>query len=612
MKRKILLFALAALLLVASPVFAAGTYEYRFDDVYGPSGIGGQWIAVLMDGSTIGGPLTTTMLTEGDFINDRDSAYILNGLATPEAIESVYLVIPGSTGVLNIDFDLLSTSTSSQPYTHDLTLDLSDYSVTKDPLGALSPWDFTLRKSSGSSIYETVRGNMMFHQNPSGLPSQTLQVPLLIANVREGTAEANPLLFRSALRDSNMAQDIVAYDRFTWNVLGDRSVGGTNSDWVFVPVEYAVIDSNNVNYYLSTEVTNYTGIRYGLQRYDTGLWSWMYPTSWKMDVPAGNGDVTAKIYLDELSHMPPGLITTYDNKPFNVVTATGAIFHMYPIDPASGFRNLSISYPTIFGLDLGTERSDSAPYYTVTGFNLIASDPNFIKTAANVAGIGELEMVDVNDSIMSGITSAGYVGADAINTLAINATVPSNKIGSNKTALLPLHITFNLPKSNRYIAQKWDAFLTEWRRSGNIRTLFSNSFTLYMQNAEGHRQNIFDWLKGKSAFESNVKVFLDESKECVTVSFIVMLADSSSRKIGLAEDKSVNSSQNYLIVTDGVKNDRIDLTFFTAPSDYLPNTGSESSGGGGCNGAASASVLAIICAAAMAIRNSRASNRGGK
>ena len=612
MKRKILLLTLAALLLTCSAAWAAISHEYRFDDVYGPSGIGGQWIAVLTDGSTIGAPLTTTMLTEGDFVNDRDSAYILNGLTAGEAIESVFLVIPGASGTLNVDFDWMTTNPGGEAYTQDLTLDLNDYSVIKDPLGALSPWDFRLQKSSGTSIYETVRGNMMFHQNPSGLPSQTLQVPLLIANVREGTAEANPLLFRSALRDSGMGQDIVAYDRFTWNVLGDKSVGGGNSDWVFVPVEHAVVDSNNINYYLSTEVTNYTGIRYGFQRYDTGLWSWMYPTSWKMDVPAGNGDVTAKIYLDELSHMPPGLITTYENKPFNVVTATGAIFHMYPIDPASGFRNLSISYPTLFGLDLGTERSDSTPYYTVTGFSLIAADPNFIKTAASVAGIGELEMVDENDAIMSGITSAGYVGADAINTLAVDAIVPSRKTGSDKTALLPLHITFNLPKSNRYVAQKWDAFLTEWRRSGNIRSLFSNSFTLYMQNSEGNRQDLFSWLKGKGAFESNVKVFLDESKECITVSFIAMLADSGARKIGLAEDKSVNSSYSYLIVTDGLKDDRIALTFFTTPAGSSSGGSEGSGGGGGCSGAAPASVLAIICAAALALKNVRGSNRGGK
>lgn len=597
----------AAIVLFASSCLSIASAEYRFDDIYGPSGIGGQWIAVTAGGDTVGAPLTTTMLTGADFVNVRDSVKILNRLPAGESIESLFMVIPESTATLGILFSWLVATPPGTAYTQDILTDFKAYTAVKEPLNPFNLWDLHFEKTSSSSLYESARGNMIFQQNPATLPSQTLQIPFIIANVHNGTAEGNPLLFRSAMRETYSGAsggDIVAYDRFTWDVTSDIEVGGSNSDWVFVPVKSLPIDSNRINYTLTTDVTNYSGIRYALQRYDGFVWAPMFPTRWAMDVPAGTGDVTPEIILDELSHIPPGLITTY-SQPFNVVSGVKGIFHMYPVDPASGYRNMTLSHPSIFGLDLGSENDTD---YTVSGFKLLSSDPDFVAKAAAAAGVGKVDMVNDEDGVMSGITSQGYVAGDAINTLAIDAQVPSRFVSAKDTkSLLPLHITFKMPRSNRFIAPKWDALLTEWKRSGRIRTLFGNSFTVYISNSDGKSLDLFNWLRGKGMFDKTVKVFLDEQKECITVSFIAMLVDGGERKIGLAQDKSVTTDNSYIVIQDGTKNDRMDLTFFTAPTEYVPDTGPDTGGGGGgCSGATTAApIVAIICAAALALRNTR-------
>ncbi len=572
----------------ATPVVTVPTY--RFDDIYGPSGSGAQWVAITDAGGTVGAATRFTMETTANFVNSRDHVYILGGnLTTPPAVDAIFLVLPGSASSMTVAFDWMAPIPAGASYTQDVLTDFYAYQVVKDPLsttsGARKLWQFGFTKVASTNAYDTKRGNMIFQQNPDNTPSQTLQIPMIVANVCNNTAEGNPLLFRSTMRETYSGAksgNIVAYDRFTWNVVGDLAVGGSNSDWVFVPVKQFPIDSNVVNYLLSTEITNYCGIRYALQRYDgVGNTTLMLPSKWTMDLPADVKDVNPNIVLDELSHIPPGLITTY-NQNFNVVSGVQSIFDMYPIDPTGGHRRLELSHPSIFGLDLGT---GSGSDYAVTGFQLLASDTNFLKNVASAMDVKGAAMPEASDSVMSGAVSQSYVAGDAVNTIAVEAKVPAKLVTSGDTAgLLPLHITMNLPHSNRFVAPKWNSFLSEWKETGNIKRTFANNFSLYTHDAEGKNIDLFKWLESKNTFDRTIKVFMDEDKDCITVSFIVMLMDGKERTMAMVQDKTVTTDNSYLVMKDGNLNDKWDMTFFTAPMNYVPSDPPASGGsGGGCN-----------------------------
>ena len=119
-------------------------------------------------------------------------------------------------------------------------------------------------------------------------------------------------------------------------------------------------------------------------------------------------------------------------------------------------------------------------------------------------------------------------------------------------------------------------------------------------------------LEGSSvsnAYVKQVKVFLDDQRGkrtndtyegVITVSFIVMLMDGSRDglrpELSLVSDTSdaTDGERHYVVVRDGVNDNKWNMTFFIAPSTYFDNqatytpvpvnanTGS-SGGGGGCN-----------------------------
>jgi hypothetical protein len=451
----------------------------------------------------------------------------------------------------------------------------------KTPLSNLSGPNksFQLGFFKRSATHESVRGNFIFHQNPNSTPSQTLQIPFIIANVYNGTAEGKPLLFKSTIRDDS-AGNIVAHDRFEWDVVSDKTVG-TDNDWVFVPIPKLPIDTNTVNYRLSTEVVNYTAVRYALQRYDGYAWTSLFPSRWAFDIPAV-GDIPANIYLDELSHIPPGLVTTY-NQSFNVVSGVREAMHLYPVDPASGFRNLTIAHRSIFGLDLGSAK-DSANAYVATGFRLLSAGTDFLDKVGAAMSVSDVKMPEAADGVMSQAVNYVYIAGDVIASLGVETGIPAHMTGRNGTGLLPLHITFNLPRTNQLVNPKWDSFLQEWRNSGNIRSLFSGAFGLYLQDSYGENLDLTEWLKNVDAYDKTVKVFLDEQRNVLTVSVIVMLMDGAQSTVRLVNDTTTVTDNSYIVAMDGNGNNKWDMKFFVAPSGYA-STDHRSSGttGSGCD-----------------------------
>jgi hypothetical protein len=633
MKTKILasrVFLIALfLLLAAAPSFAyvlGDTHYYRFDDISGSSGQGAQWVVVTdrmnSVGAPVGGQFREEIKTSGNIVTSRDYVYIKNAalrgiVSDDEPIRFIFAALPGTSVSPAVEFEWRGSELpEAGSYAQDITIGQDAYSAVKtqlsektDPIKRIL---FELTKTRDTFAFGTEYTYMRFHQNPEAEPSQTLQIPFVLANVADGSAKQAPLLFRTAVRDLN--DDIAAYDQFEWAVDENKEVGGGN-DWIFVPVQNEDINSVSARYRLVTNVRNFCGIRYGLDRYDLlGIRETLRPARWTMDLPSSVKNISPDIVLDELSHISPGLITTY-NQPFEVAGGRQSVFSVYAVDPVGGAPlnpfSLTLAHPLIFGVRRGVSTGD---VYSVTGFELLPADVDFFRKAASNLGARRIAMPSAD--IVSGTNvTGGFITTDAVSTIKINAAMPDNLLKSNDvTGILPLHVTINLPAGNRFIGPLWDNLAEEFKKNGSARDLFAENFSLYSYSAAGRRTDLFEWLMNNSALEKIVKVFVDEEKGCLTLSFIVMLTDGGANIRTLHDASAVsNYSCDYLAMGDGNEDNVWDIAFYVAPltgspgGEGAPGDGesSGSSGGGGCGAEGVSAGFLLPAFLALALRKAR-------
>jgi len=207
------LLAVAALTVLSS----AGEALYRFDDLLLPSGKGAQWMEVTTAMDTGGSPTSMPIQTEGNLVEQRSSIRMKNGGVEGKDIHTLFLVLPETKGSMSVGFDIPHQTVEpgdilppDPAYTQDVEADLRPYyDIIKTPLTEslgtykLFGLEF-IKKSNASAPYESIMGYFIFHQNPGVDPSQTLNVPFVVANVKNGTAEHNPLLFKATTRDTSL------------------------------------------------------------------------------------------------------------------------------------------------------------------------------------------------------------------------------------------------------------------------------------------------------------------------------------------------------------------------------------------------------------------------
>ena len=617
-----------AVVLCLSCLLLSGTEagaDYRFDDLFGPSGVGAQWMVITGGMNTVGDAAAQTpMIVSGDIVSARNSVEIVNGRTQNPLplgnrdIHTMFLVLTGTQASMDVNFTFPSTASA---VTRDLLLDSAVYSARKTPLGP-NGYNFLFVKSAEQGKFGSVRGNFLFHQNPSSaypsIPSQTLQVPFVIANVANGGAEVEPLLIRAALREPSAAGlgDMTAYDRFTWSVRDNMTAG--DSQWVFVPVS-AWPAPARIGYRLTTEVTNHTGIRYAVQRYDGYVWTHLIPTYWAFDLPRSQSlkDVPARFPLDDISHIAPGLKTVY-NQQFNVNEGMKVPIRLYPVDHAAGFRELTLNHRIVFGLDLGTVMAPlsgpNTPYaWKVTAFNPRAASTDFLKNVARAMNAPSVGVPAA--SVMPGTASNTYVAGDVISSFAVSTPIPGAARRNGAEGLLPLHITFNLPRTHLLVAPKWEGLLDQWHETGDIKSEFARNFSLYLRSGEENDWNLIQELEKQGYYDKLVKVLLDEQRGVITVSFIAMLMDGTRDgtrpALQVVPDRTTTTENDFLVLRDGEFDNRWKLTFYTAPAEYkqnpiTPGTGgsdSEKSGGGGCD-SLGLGMMGLL-AAALLIRKGR-------
>ena len=186
--RSVFRVAGGTLVLCLSCLLLSGTEagaNYRFDDLFGPSGVGAQWMVITGGMDTVGDAAAQVpMKVSGDIVSDRNSVVIMNGRTEEplgdEAnrdIRAMFLVLTGTQASMKVGFDYSGPGDAVTP---DGLVDNPFYSTRKTPLGS-GGYDFLFVKDREQGKFGSVRGNFAFHQNHAvrphpGITSYTRQV----------------------------------------------------------------------------------------------------------------------------------------------------------------------------------------------------------------------------------------------------------------------------------------------------------------------------------------------------------------------------------------------------------------------------------------------------
>ena len=139
--RSVFRIAGGTLVLCLSCLLLSGTEagaNYRFDDLFGPSGVGAQWMVITGGMDTVGDAAAQVpMKVSGDIVSDRNSVVIMNGRTEEplgdEAnrdIRAMFLVLTGTQASMKVGFDYLGSGDAVTP---DGLVDNPFYSTRKTP-----------------------------------------------------------------------------------------------------------------------------------------------------------------------------------------------------------------------------------------------------------------------------------------------------------------------------------------------------------------------------------------------------------------------------------------------------------------------------------------------
>ncbi|MBQ3448901.1 MAG: hypothetical protein IJG34_03275 [Synergistaceae bacterium] len=298
----------------------------------------------------------------------------------------------------------------------------------------------------GSTLgYMNFRQRASFAQGYSNYRESTL-IPMVIANVSDGNASDNPLLFDMIVFTQN--DDVVNRIKFTWDAQSDMP----NQDLGTFFMMKQFNQTTNPTYKLETRITNRTGTRYELYRYDeirsrTGdneyrdNYRRIMPDFWKYDLtPDLYGTLPDYFLLDAKSQIAPGLVTVYKNnvgegyRTIDTQYDTSESFRLYEYSTTSP-KNLRLNYKRVAGI---TTADGAVPYtynetpatstskVIIQGFNMqfadITQDENETEyQLTNLMGKAPA-MVPAELSTVMPIET--YIRSSALNAFTINRDVP--------------------------------------------------------------------------------------------------------------------------------------------------------------------------------------------
>ena len=627
--------------------------DYKFDDMYGTSGKSYQWMILNPSGQTFGDTHQVAVDVSGDIITSGTGTLnVLSGRSETDLagreLYAMFLAAADGQSDFTVNFRALPLADNydvaapylelSTPWDRNATerdLYTATFSMLNPPSGkdyydALwRSWNFQVARTNNTK-YDSTAQYLYFQLNPTDEPSQGLPRPLIIANVYPGAADTqeSALKLRTILRDSSSNNsNIVAYDQFTWVMNGPKTypVYADDGQWVFVPVDDLNTDNSRINYYLFTEVINRSAIRYAAYNGNTN--NIRYPAYWRFNLARYHDSpyILPRFTLHQDSHIAPGLVTVY-RRAYDVNENDKIPLRLYAIDNPStpGVYALTLNHKVLFGKRLGETYKLSAQEGSFNQIEITAFQPRtetgsiFYDNVARITGSTRSVSVPTSNVFTGSSIKRELMPSSAVQYFTIDQAIPGNIRTASTEGILPLHITFNIPATTIGSAV-WDDLVQELHRSdegANLASTFADHFHIYLQATTSTGQpnpwDLTQELEGSSvtnAYVKQVKVFLDDQRGkrtndtyegVITVSFIVMLMDGTRDgmypELSIVSDTSnaTEGDRHYIVIRDGVYDNKWNMTFFIAPGTYFDNkatdnpvpvnanTGS-SSGGGGCN-----------------------------
>ncbi|MDR1731489.1 MAG: hypothetical protein LBR61_05290 [Synergistaceae bacterium] len=663
-------FVLALVLWTSGAASAASTNPYHFSwyqlrDVSGEKDghtvAGSQWFATVTDWhwvdsawvayrDTDGGEAPEApMVTSADLVSDFNGVYLKDPQdelawgddVSFDPIESVCLVITEGRGELNVNFGNNYAHHmpygTSEPAMEDVLLSVPDYvtRVTPDtptlvPGGSWLETNMRLQSESpqtyGSSLgYLTFRQSASFDTAFTGY-RESIKIPLVVANVFDGPASeaGNELYFDMTVLNGT---EPVTRQKFRWGAAQNM----TRDMGTF----FMILASSDAapRYALRTRVTNRTGVRYRVQRYDnigSGGYEEIWPQYWMYDLtPDLYATLPASFELDPQSQIAPGLITTY-NSSMDMTYGSSESLRLYPYQGAAAPSDLRLTFRKVGGmLRQGTKSTTGA---TVTAFNMTFADvaENSDNTRAEIAKYaGGSPSMPVASFDFSGVYDR-YIKADAISSFQIfvdmrdpsaDVTASGDVVSSNDVpavssgvALLPVHIRMRVSRKEAPLVNQWDAI----ENADSVISALANICAVWVRSdATAERDmNLFTTLRNRGySVERCVQAFTYE--DFVYIDFIVLIADAVSQNTGKTAFCEVVQDDGvpYILIGDGAADGKIDLSFFVAPAGEAPSLDDPatpttpvspgSGGGGGCSGGIPAGAVLLLPVLSTILRRRR-------
>lgn len=621
------------------------------------------------------------MVTSADLLYDHNHVYVdepqpypTSALYDPymDPIDSLFLVLPEGRGTWKIRFANdrahhfpwpipASGDVVSRDAMQDILInDLPNYAVQAYPnvpqrVAPRESLEQTFRfVPEDADTYGSTLGHVTFRQSASldlGYTGyrESVKIPLVVAKVFDGPASqpGHELHFDMTLRETSgdleggyvsgdVIGDVITRTKFRWGVAENmtRPLGT-----LFIMTPYG---GRMPTYTLASRITNRTGTRYRVQRYDTlnvpasddviGGRSPrdLNPLHWRYDLtPDLYRSLPAYFLLDEQSQIAPGLVTVYENK-VDTTYGSSESFRLYPFSDEGKKHDLRLTYRRIGGMTrLGRVYS---PFtgdryrWRVTAFHMTFAD--VVKNETNTER--ELTLLMGKPPVMSqtGYGFSGvadkYIKADALNAFEIAAPVPEGLVSMDRItttstsgdvvsedvpaqiALLPAQIRLCIPRQEQLLVGRWDEL--EQLDGDRLLERFAQFGTVWVRSPQTNEfdMNLFSAIGNRGVdLKECVRAFIHD--DCLYLDFIVLLADARSPKAQYTAycDIVRDDEVPYILLGDGAADDKWNLGFYVAATGSNPQPGYPESGdrqpekeGGGCN-AGSLPLLALAVAASL-------------
>ena len=339
-----------------------------------------------------------------------------------------------------------------------------DYNVTVQPsneqaISSGNSLGVTVRFRGDANNYGSRLGYLTFRQRASFAPGYSnyrefATVPMVVANVAQGNAEEEPLIFDMRIYDTDNST-LIARKKFTWDVTSDIQEDlGTLFVMNSANVDETQ-DSAVTTYNLETRITNRSGTRYELYRYD-GIgsrngdveyrddYASIMPDHWKYDLTRDTyGTFPDYFLLDAKSQIAPGLVTVYKNNidegyrtmaTGNVITDSLRLYEYSNSLP----KNLSLRHRRIKGMTIPAEnggyqtRSGSdGESSSVQAFNMDFANNNvntsaLLRLARMIYKTPSIIPIEILTSVspVTPLRPSNNTGSDTTNSFQIKLAVP--------------------------------------------------------------------------------------------------------------------------------------------------------------------------------------------